>query len=99
MAIPRVRFTIGRLMVAVAVSALVLTPFAWSPPWLRSRLLNAGLSCALMLLIVSSPFLLDRLEGGRAGLRPRGTKTKPLPRLLRLFTCSLPPHKRETTQL
>jgi hypothetical protein len=90
-----VRFKIGQLMIVVAVAALVLTPFAWSPPESRGPLFASGLTVVTMLLILSSPFLIDRLAGGRAGLRPRTKRTKPLPRLLRLFLWPDPPHKRE----
>jgi hypothetical protein len=95
MRLPRVRFTIGRLMLVVAVAALILTPFALSSPDSRGPLLFAGLTVVTMLLIVSSPFLIDRLEGGQTPLRPRTTtQTKPLPWLLQQFIWSAPPHKR-----
>jgi hypothetical protein len=96
MRLPRVRFTIGRLMLVVAVAALILTPFAWSSPESRGPLLFAGLTVVTMLLILSSPFLIDRLEGGQTPLRPRTTQTKPLPWLLQQFIWSAPPHKRQT---
>lgn len=66
------RFTIGRLMIIVAASAVAVTPFAWTSPELRGRLLIGALTVGAMLLIVGSPFLLDRLDGGRSrGLGPR----------------------------
>ena len=93
--VPRVQYKIGRLMVVVAVAALVLTPFAWSPPESRGLLLVAVLTFVTMLLILSGPFLIDRFEGGQTPLRPRTKQTKPLPRLLRPFFWAGPPHKRE----
>ena len=74
MRLPRVRFTIRRLMTLVAIAALVLAPFAWSEPGSRWALLNAVLTAATFLLIMMSPFLIDSVEGGRARLIPR---TKP----------------------
>lgn len=72
---PRPRITIGRLMTVVAVSALVVTPFAWTAPDSRWPLLIGVLTIGAMALILASPFLLDRLGGGgRLGplARPRG---------------------------
>jgi hypothetical protein len=66
----RIRFTIRSLMTVVAVSALVLAPFAWLPPESRWPLLIAVLTVGSMLLIVASPFLIDWLER-RQKLRPR----------------------------
>ena len=99
MRLPRVRFKIGQLMIAVAVAALTLTPFAWSSPGSRLPLLVMVLTVAAMILIMASPFLLDRLEGGQTRLSPLTTKTRSLPRLLRLFTWQPPPHRRETSEL
>lgn len=90
MRLPRVRSKIGQLMIVVAIVALVLTPFAWSSP---------GLIVVEMILIMASPFLLDRLEGGHEGLTPRTAKTKPLPRLLRPFTWPPSPHRRGSSRL
>jgi hypothetical protein len=86
-------------MVVVAASALLLTPFAWSPPEERWPLLATMLIFALMVVIVVSPYLLDRLDGGRPGLRPRRAKAKPLPRMPWPFTWPEPPHRIETTRL
>ena len=88
--LPHVRSKIGQLMIGVAIVALVLTPFAWSSP---------GLVVVEMILIMASPFLLERLEGGHEGLRPRTAKAKPLPRLLRSFTWAPPPHRRGSSRL
>jgi hypothetical protein len=96
MRVPHVQFTIRRLMIVVAVAAIVLTPFAWSPPESRGFLLVSVLTVVTMLLILSSPFLIDRLEGGQTRLPPRPTEPKPLPRLLQLFIWPDPPHRRET---
>jgi hypothetical protein len=57
MRLPRVRFTVRRLMLAVGVSALALTPFALSPPEERPQLLISWLTCALMVAIVGGPFV------------------------------------------
>jgi hypothetical protein len=96
MRVPRVQFKIGRLMIVVAFAALVLTPLAWLPPEARGTLLVPVLTIAAMLLILSGPFLVDRVEGGRTRLRPRTNEAKPLPRLLRPFIWPDPPHKRGT---
>jgi hypothetical protein len=63
-------------MIAVAASALVVTPFAWTDPQFRWPLLVGVLTVASMLLIVASPFLLDWVGGHdrfgpRAGPRAR----------------------------
>ncbi len=60
---PRIQFTIWRLMVVVAGSALVLTPFAWLPPESRLAFLIGVLTVVSVSLIVASPFLLDWLGG------------------------------------
>jgi hypothetical protein len=96
MRVPRVRFKIRHFMIVVAVAALVVTPFAWAPPELRGRLLIFALTVATMLLIVASPFLIDRLAASRTRLSPRTTKTRPLPWLLGLVLWADPPHKDET---
>jgi hypothetical protein len=68
-----VRFTIRGLMTAVAVSAVILAPFAWTSPGSRWPLLIGILTVGSMLLIVASPFLLDGLGGdqGLRSVRPR----------------------------
>lgn len=99
MRLPQVRFRIRRLMIVVAVAALILTPFAWLPPESRRPLLMASLTVTPMLLIVISSFLVDRLGGSQARLRPRTKDKKPLPLLLRLFTWQPPPHRRESPRL
>jgi hypothetical protein len=96
MRVPHVQFKIGHFMIVVAVAALVVTPFAWAPPELRGSLLIFALTVATMLLIVASPFLIDRLEGGRTRLAPRTTKSRPLPWPLSLCLWADPPHKKET---
>ena len=104
MKLPRVRSRLVQLMIAVVVSAIVSTRFRWSSP--ESSILLVPI---LMLLVLSSPFLLDHLETGRPGLGPRGTKPRPLPRLLRLVTWPWPdlllpwrwpdpPHRRKPTR-
>jgi hypothetical protein len=95
---PGLRFKIWKLMTAVAVAALVLTPFAWSSPESRLPLLVAVLTVAAMLLIVASPLLLDLLEGGQRRRGPRTAKTAPLPRSLGFFTFSPPPHRRKPSE-
>jgi hypothetical protein len=95
---PHVR-KIGQLMIVVAAVALILTPFAWSNPESRWPLFVMSLTVVTMLLIVSSSFLVDRLGGSHASLRPRTKDKKPLPPLLRLFTWQPPPHRRDTPQL
>lgn len=67
---PRVQFTIGRLMIVVAASAMVLAPFAWLPRDSRAMFLIDSLIVCALFLIVASPFLLDRLDG-HPGPRPR----------------------------
>jgi hypothetical protein len=99
MKVPRVRFTIARLLTVVAVSALVLTPFAWSSPESRLPLLVMVVTAVGMLLIVASPFLLDQLEGGRTRLSPRGQRLQPLPRSRlwwQVIIWQPPPHQRGT---
>lgn len=66
----RIRFTIRGLMTVVAVSALVVAPFAWLPPESRWPLLIAVLTVGSMVLILASPFLIDWLERHQK-LRPR----------------------------
>ena len=87
-------FKIRQLMIAVAISALVLTPFAWVSRESRWPLFVAVLTVAPMLMILGSAFLLDRVAGGQSELRPRTRKTAPLPPLLRFLTGSEPPHRR-----
>jgi hypothetical protein len=66
----RIQVQIRSLMAAVAVSALVITPFAWTSPGSRWPLLVAVLTVGSMLLVVASPFVLDWL-GGDQRLRHR----------------------------
>src|SRR5690348_14790298 len=79
MRVPRVRFTILRLMTVVAISALVVTPFAWTPPGSRRAFLLAVLTVGFLALILASPFLLDRLEGSRSLGPRRATARSPGP--------------------
>jgi len=72
------QFTIGRIMIVVALAALVLTPFAWLPQESRWRALITVLTIVTMLLIIASPFLLDLLESGK-GVRHGKGALKPHP--------------------
>lgn len=101
MRIGRVRFKIGRLMIAVAVAALVLTPFAWSAPESRATLLIGALTGLMMFLIVSSPFVIDTLERGAAKPKPRPGHARPLPAPLRLlcFLWTEASHRRQPPNL
>jgi hypothetical protein len=74
-------------------------PVGWSSPESRGLLLVSGLPFVTMLLIVSSPFLIDRSGGGQTRLGPHTTRTRPLHRLFRLFTRPDPPHKNGTPRL
>jgi hypothetical protein len=67
------RMTMRRWMVVVITSALILAPFAWTAPGLRWGLFIGSSTVGVLLLIVASPFLLDRLGrneplGSRTGL-------------------------------
>ena len=64
----RVRFTIQRLMTVVAVSALVLTPFAWTSPGSRWPFFIGVVTVGSMVLIVASPF--SSIGSGKPGVRP-----------------------------
>ena len=78
----RVRFTIQRLMTVVAVSALVLTPFAWTSPGSRWPFFIGVVTVGSMVLIVASPFLLDWLgetRGSALAPRPHVKVRRPLP--------------------
>jgi len=98
MRLHRLRFTIGRLMTVVAVSALVLTPFAWTSPGSPLPLLLGVLTVGLMLLIVSSPFLLDWL-GRDQGLGPRsGLASKTTKYAVRYTRLTLSPTRRGPTR-
>jgi hypothetical protein len=92
MRLARIRFTIRRLMTVVAVSALVLAPFAWLPLESRWPLLIGVLTVGSMLLILASPFLIDWLErrqklgprdNGRSGTGTTAARAMRSPRMLR----------------
>ena len=79
----RIQFQIRSLMAGVAVSALVITPFAWTSPGSRWPLLVAVLTVGSMLLVVASPFVLDWLGGDqrlRHCIGSRASAVRPLSR-------------------
>jgi hypothetical protein len=95
MRLPRVQFTIGRLMAVVAGSAFVVTPFAWLPRESRLTFLVGVLTFVSLSSTVASPFLLDWL-GGYQKPRPLDRpviRHHPPARLCQFFVRPVRPHR------